>query len=348
MKLHFIKPNTTRSLFLYVQLIVGLGLLLLVRTLYFEHPYYRGIFNIQDYRLLNTVFIGLVFIWCFDALRKFLFVKDLPVTTSSLIFVFFFKVAKKVKGTFKGEETGKLSLDKKTKNAFLALIVKAFFFPIMFGIVVGNANSLISTYEMMRQSDYVFDIWSLYHPAITLIFFLDTLIFGLGYVFEAKWLNNTIRSVEPTMLGWVAALSTYPPFSGLTGSFIPLDKIGITVLAENQTSLRVIQLLILLCHFLFLCASISLGTRATNLTNRGIVSRGSYSIVRHPAYTVKLIGWLLEGALYAVNIWYFVAWLGWVGVYSLRAWTEERHLSQDPDYIEYKKKVKWLCIPGVF
>jgi hypothetical protein len=32
----------------------------------------------------------------------------------------------------------------------------------------------------------------------------------------------------------------------------------------------------------------------------------------------------------------------------MRAITEENHLSSDKDYIEYKKKVKWKFIPGVF
>jgi|TARA_B100000929_G_scaffold229081_1_gene185495 hypothetical protein len=35
-------------------------------------------------------------------------------------------------------------------------------------------------------------------------------------------------------------------------------------------------------------------------------------------------------------------------LYSLRAWTEENHLSMDPDYLVYKTQVRWKFIPKVF
>ena len=38
----------------------------------------------------------------------------------------------------------------------------------------------------------------------------------------------------------------------------------------------------------------------------------------------------------------------WLMIYFFRAYTEERHLSSDNDYIEYKKKVKWKFIPFVY
>tara|TARA_Y100000031_G_C8029362_1_gene296404 strand:+ start:350 stop:499 length:150 start_codon:yes stop_codon:yes gene_type:complete len=34
-------------------------------------------------------------------------------------------------------------------------------------------------------------------------------------------------------------------------------------------------------------------------------------------------------------------------LYYLRAWTEENHLSLDPDYLEYKTQVRWKFIPKV-
>ena len=40
--------------------------------------------------------------------------------------------------------------------------------------------------------------------------------------------------------------------------------------------------------------------------------------------------------------------LFWTIIYYFRAVTEERHLGQDPEYVEYCKKVKWKFIPGVY
>ena len=36
------------------------------------------------------------------------------------------------------------------------------------------------------------------------------------------------------------------------------------------------------------------------------------------------------------------------GVYALRAWTEERHLSKDPEYVAYKAKTPWVLFPGIY
>jgi protein-S-isoprenylcysteine O-methyltransferase Ste14 len=38
----------------------------------------------------------------------------------------------------------------------------------------------------------------------------------------------------------------------------------------------------------------------------------------------------------------------WAFIYYLRAMTEEAHLSADPDYVAYKKEVKYKFIPGIW
>lgn len=42
-------------------------------------------------------------------------------------------------------------------------------------------------------------------------------------------------------------------------------------------------------------ASLALGFKASNLTNRGIVSHGPYKYVRHPAYICKNLAWIIGG-----------------------------------------------------
>ena len=94
-------------------------------------------------------------------------------------------------------------------------------------------------------------------------------------------------------------------------------------------------------HFL------SLGTKCSNLTNRGIVTRGPYRFVRHPAYISKNLAWWIT----LIPIFGFYAFLSmfvWSFVYYLRAITEERHLIKDLDYQEYCRNVKYRFIPGVY
>ncbi|MBL8014983.1 MAG: hypothetical protein JNK26_02240 [Candidatus Doudnabacteria bacterium] len=344
--IHIQKPSPQRNLFFAVQLLVGLSLLIIARGIYFNYPYYQSYLNPQVMTVIGQLFWVLCGVWILDATRKYLFVEKLPVTTASLLFIYLFKVGAKLRATILRKKNEiDLRADKATRVAIMALVVKFFFFPIMMATVVTNGFALSTSWDMVikGQANVNFDF--IYGNTITLIFFIDTLIFAFGYVVESKWLGNQIRSVEPTMLGWVVALCTYPPFNSVTGTLLPLAKSGFAPL--SPVLIYFLQLAILVCHIVFVLSSISLGTKATNLTNRGTVSRGTYRFVRHPAYTAKLTGWLLEGFLFITTPVYFLFWLGWVGIYTLRAWTEERHLSQDPDYVAYKKKVRWLCIPGI-
>ena len=48
---------------------------------------------------------------------------------------------------------------------------------------------------------------------------------------------------------------------------------------------------LLLAMTVFAWSSVALGFKASNLTNRGIVSRGPYAFVRHPAYAAKNLAW---------------------------------------------------------
>ena len=98
---------------------------------------------------------------------------------------------------------------------------------------------------------------------------------------------------------------------------------------------------------IFVWATIALGTKCSNLTNRGIVGRGPYKYVRHPAYASKNAAWWLT-VLPVLSFGAFVSMAAWSFLYYLRAATEERHLSRDADYVEYRKKVKHMFVPGIF
>lgn len=290
----------------------------------------------------------LAIVWV-DNLAKYLFVKELPVTNSILIFVYFSKLWLALTDNFKGKVSQfPWTMDKATKTAFLFMVVKFFFVPIMLNTVTGNWAGITNDVTNFRNGNLQVNFDNVYYVILSSIFLLDTGIFAFGYLFEARWLHNKIRSVEPSLLGWVVALSTYPSFNNLTSQIIPLMKDSTGFLATNPTTLHIVQICVLLCDLGFVLCSISLGTKASNLTNRGIVSDKMYKYIRHPAYFVKLLSWLFEGLIYSANfVPYLVAWLGWCFIYFMRAWTEERHLGMDPDYVQYKKKVKWMFIPGV-
>lgn len=80
---------------------------------------------------------------------------------------------------------------------------------------------------------------------------------------------------------------------------------------------------------------------------RKVKTGGLYRIVRHPMYLTDIL-WrvgYLAGNLYWPNTLIF---LGSTACYVYRAILEERFLSQFPEYQEYKKKVRYRFVPGVF
>ena len=102
-------------------------------------------------------------------------------------------------------------------------------------------------------------------------------------------------------------------------------------------------------------ASVALGLRASNLTNRGIVRTGPYAWVRHPAYAAKNVAWWI-GALPAIagafaqsfgaGLWAIGCVAAWTAIYVLRALTEERHLLLIPNgYAQYLQSVRYRFFP---
>lgn len=80
---------------------------------------------------------------------------------------------------------------------------------------------------------------------------------------------------------------------------------------------------------------------------RKVKTGGLYRVVRHPMYLTDIL-WrvgYLAGNLYWPNALIFLASSA---CYIYRAILEERFLSQFPEYQDYRKKVRYRFVPGVF
>lgn len=206
---------------------------------------------------------------------------------------------------------------------------------------------------------------ALYSHCITLLFTFDLMFFSIGYMTELGFLKNKIRSVETTPAGILFCIICYPPFflalSKFTGSHANEYSHAFGDIASPVTWIfRIIGLVFL---FLYVCASAALGTKASNLTNRGTVSCFPYNIVRHPAYISKNIFWIVTLIpLFIVDfnaqnfdllnylnklLSILITCVVFVLIYYFRAITEERHLLKDPEYRAYVKKVKYRFIPKI-
>lgn len=81
--------------------------------------------------------------------------------------------------------------------------------------------------------------------------------------------------------------------------------------------------------------------------DRGIKSTGMYRFVRHPmyfGYLVVHIGFVLASP----SVWNIAVYaLSW-GCLTARIFAEERVLSQNPEYVAYKQKVRYRLLPALF
>jgi len=236
--------------------------------------------------------------------------------------------------------------------ALLATMVKVFFLPLMAVWMFDNFANLHHYGEIfLRDGNFFPDgYWMLFN----FILFVDVTFFTLAYSIEHPKLHNEIKSVEPTILGWVVALICYPPFNGMTNEVLGWYSSDYPEI--HTLWLRYVAAIAMLTlMFIYLWATIALNIKASNLTNRGIVTGGPYAYVRHPAYIAKNLAWWIGAMPILYGFWFkgipefFYALFcvaAWTYIYYLRAMTEERHLMQDPDYQAYCNKVTRRFIPG--
>ncbi|MDQ7047090.1 MAG: isoprenylcysteine carboxylmethyltransferase family protein [Sulfurovum sp.] len=179
-----------------------------------------------------------------------------------------------------------------------------------------------------------------------LIFVIDVSIAIIGYSFASRWLDNRTRSVDATLGGWFVALMCYPPLNtAFTSQFISYKGLDTHSIITQDFYLAIILMLQLLLYMVYVWSTTALGFKFSNLTNRGIVSIGPYSYVRHPAYASKNLSWWIDNSYVLTNIWATLAMAMWNLIYIVRAITEERHLNHDKEYLAYSKKVKYRFIP---
>ena len=262
-------------------------------------------------------------------------------------------------------------LDKKITRG---LLVKMFFTPLMTVFFIGQFPHLVN------NMGYLFgDIWGnaglwsavangdysntrlnndLYNISISFIFSIDVALAWCGYVISSRWVDNQTISAEPTVLGWVVCLLCYPPFQRELGVYFapPGEKEAIYMFQE-QWLITIFLVMMVASYIIYMSATLWFGTRFSNLTHRGIIRKGPFAFVRHPAYASKNFAWwciMFPAIIYSAfsnhigpAIFQTIGLVLMTFMYYWRAITEERHLSADPAYLDYCKHVKYRFIPGV-
>ncbi len=319
--------------------------------LYHTHPIYVN----QEFDNARSFMEKIYFVFCFAVLPYTWFtlrfkyrIKD-DLKDPSIIFFVLLKRLGLFMATRDFQQIAGLFKVKRFNNFCLTCLVKGFFLPLMMMfmcihiVTVQNIMSRASTpMDGIQMCNWFLDLF--YNS----LFAADTGMALVGYGLELKWLNNKTKSVEPTMFGWAVAVMCYPPFNSISGTYFPIQDRQDLYIPLTEEQKIFIRIIIIILYAIFTWGTIALGVRFSNLSNKGIVYRGPYKYIRHPAYASKNIAWWFEHLQYMKGFHNLLPLICWNVIYSLRAITEERHLMKDPEYREYMKKVKYRFIPGLF
>lgn len=239
----------------------------------------------------------------------------------------------------------------KVKDHCRAWLVKGFFLAFMISILPTNIHSMINADLSNFFSKPLPTVFFL----IQLTFFVDVCIGTIGYLCTFKALDSHIRTANPYLSSWVAALICYPPFILITSGG-PLDyKSGTldwTYWFEGMPLLLTLWgAAIVVLAVTYAWATVAFGIRFSNLTHRGIITTGPFRYAKHPAYLSKNVMWWLMSVPFLSNLGTAAAFqscillIGVNAVYYARAKTEEKHLMTDVDYREYSE---WIKANGLF
>lgn len=259
-------------------------------------------------------------------------------------------------------------LNRADKKTALGLLVRVFFAPLMTVFFVENFANLISNFNYLFESlptlisdgEYTHKQFNndLSNIGKTLFFTVDVGLGWCGYVLTSRWVDNETKSTDTSLLGWVVCVICYPPLK-VAGHFFIFQSENSILSIDNQWLATFFIVLMLVSFTIYVWSTIVFGVRFSNLTNRGIIRTGPFSIIRHPAYASKNFAWWL--LVFPTIVYLFttgkmtlpIAIASTLGLcintywYYLRAMTEEKHLLEDPVYQQYCKKVTHRFIPRV-
>jgi isoprenylcysteine carboxyl methyltransferase (ICMT) family protein YpbQ len=222
--------------------------------------------------------------------------------------------------------------------------VRLFFLPLMVSFLGQHITDIQTVWSRFSFDSPV----STVHLLTALFFYVDVSVCVPAYLFACAGLASKIRSVETSAAGLVCALVCYPPFnSAILSVYLPYED-GVKwsgALAGSPVLQQFWAVALVVCLALYAWATVAMGFRFGNLTNKGVVSWGPYRWLKHPAYLAKntywwlaSVPWLAATPELAFKNCLFLA--GISAIYYARAKTEERHMCQDYEYREYKTAIE--------
>ncbi|MFT3767086.1 MAG: hypothetical protein QM820_16435 [Minicystis sp.] len=178
------------------------------------------------------------------------------------------------------------------RSSILGLFVKFFFVPLMTVFFVDQFSHLVKNFGFLfGGTRNGFSVKDFHNVSYTIVFSVDVGLAWCGYVVSSRWIKNSIFSTEPTTLGWLVALLSYPPFNRTFGFYFSTPGENEFFKMTSPNAVAVMAVMSALSFTVYTSATVMFGLRFSNLTHRGIITTGPYALVRHPAYAAKNFSW---------------------------------------------------------
>lgn len=234
-----------------------------------------------------------------------------------------------------------------------AWIIKGFFGAFMISILPGGFAAVVNA----NPGDLASQPGALAIAMIELLFVIDVQIGTVGYVMTLRPLDSHIRSGNPFLAGWIAALLCYPPFV-----YGVMDAGGLLAyevnapgwrhwLADSPLLLSLWGGWLVMLTGIYAWATVVFGLRFSNLTYRGVITHGPYRFTRHPAYLSKNLFWWSAALPFLVtdggpmeSLRNVVGLALVSAIYYWRARTEEAHLLREDE--KYREYHAWMATNG--
>ena len=362
------RPTLQQALRHYISAIFVYGAALLFITF---SPYFRNLLSVSFYGRAAIEIYWYIYAGYLLLLVPVCFVirpRSLWISTPIRVTGYLGRVARMVIKPSQRKAEDSLRPSYVETHAIIFVLIKTFYGPLTVFGIIENYNTAIPLIEILAgNTSRVVFFDAIYRLFYAFVFFAEAFVYAIGYHTDSKLFGNKVRYVETNPFHIFVCLACYAPFSLATMQFLGAsfhDPYMIWAGDINHPMTWVLRGIGMIFLLGFLSSGLALFTKASNLSNRGIVTGGGFRFVRHPGYSSKIMFWILTFLptfipnttaqifswkgyiLYCIVT--VLGFFGWATLYFLRGITEERFLMRDPEYVEYCKKVKYHFIPFVY
>ncbi|MES2949359.1 MAG: methyltransferase [Pseudomonadota bacterium] len=241
----------------------------------------------------------------------------------------------------------RLPINRNLVISLLYLVIVFAFGKSLHGFLDGNIaviKNLLRVSPEVRSLETYFSIARYSLWSLTIV----GCVFGYGYsIFSPLWRRH-IRNLDFTVTGWVTNALCYPILGFLLVMYAPPLVGNEPTLTGGPWPVFVLGVELLL-NVLYSVSIWNLGAKFGVMTDKGLVSRGFYGVVRHPGYTLEVGMFLclcLHGFSSPVN--WLAGLVFFVLPYYLRSEREDHFMTvSNPDFAGYKQSVPYKYVPGL-